>query len=51
MALIVKPYNQHDAFEKYRENKVKSWESWRDILMNYLRGVFGAKVIIHIMQV
>ena len=29
MALIVKPYNQHDAFEKYRENKVITKIKWK----------------------
>ena len=39
--LIVTPYNQHDAFEGYRNDIVTPWQSWIDVLMNFLRGIIG----------
>ena len=42
--LIVTPYNQHDAFEGYRNDIVTPWQSWIDVLMNFLRGIIGVKV-------
>jgi hypothetical protein len=37
-------YNRMVIFPKLRRNKISSWESLRDILMNYLRGYKGVKV-------
>lgn len=37
-------YNKMVLFPKLRQNKILSWESLRDILMNYLRGKKGVRV-------